>query len=103
MTVHLATQVLFLEVDRRIMFKRQVLSSSVQIAFKTLRVHGIMKDTEETERFCLMFDRFFDMLNTRAIDEGMRRKKPDLKPYEKVDDERFQVNVYICMFKSKYT
>jgi len=43
------------------------------------------------------------MLNTRAIDEGMRRKKPDLKPYEKVDDERFQVNVYICMFKSKCT
>ena len=44
-----------------------------------------------------MFDRFLDMLNTRAIDKGMRRKKPDLKPYEKVDDERFQVNVYVCL------
>ena len=69
----------------------------MQNAFKTLRILGIMKDTEETERFCLMFDRFFDMLNTRAIDEGMRRKKPDLKPYEKVDDERFQVNACICI------
>ena len=73
----------------------------MQNAFKTLRIHGIMQDTEETERFCMMFDRFFDMLNTRAIDEGIRRKKVDLKPYEKVDDERFQVNVSICMFKSK--
>ena len=75
----------------------------MQNAFKTLRIHGIMKDTEETERFCLMFDRFFDMLNTRAIDEGMRKKKPDLKSYKKVDDERFQANVCICIFKGKCT
>jgi len=72
----------------------------VQNAFKTLRMHGIMQDTEETERFCMMFDRFFDMLNTRAIDEEIRRKKLDLKPYKKVEDERFQVNVSICMYKS---
>ena len=102
MTVRLATQVLFLKVlfATWVICKRQVLSSSVHNAFKTLRMHGIMKDTEETEQFCLMFDNFFDMLNTRAIDEGMRRKKPDLKPYEKVDDERFQVNVcsYIIMY-----
>lgn len=52
-----------------------------------------MQDTEETEQFCRLFDRFFDMLNTRAIDEGIRRRKPDLKAYEKVDDARFQVNV----------
>jgi len=55
-----------------------------------------MKGTEETERFCLMFDRFFDMLNTRAIDEGLRRKKPDLKAYECLDDERFEVSA--CMY-----
>ena len=71
----------------------QVLSSSVADAFKTLRTQGIMQDTEETEQFCRLFDRFFDMLNTRAIDEGIRRRKPDLKAYEKVDDARFQVNV----------
>lgn len=50
-----------------------------------------MKDTEETERFCITFDRYFDMMNTRAIDEGLRRRKPDLKAYEDVDDSRFQV------------
>ena len=71
----------------------QVLSSSVAVAFKTLRTQGIMQDTEETEQFCRLFDRFFDMLNTRAIDEGIRRRKPDLKAYEKVDDSRFQVSV----------
>ena len=43
-----------------------------------------------------MFDRFFDMLNTRAIDEGLRRKKPDLKVYECLDDERFEVSA--CMY-----
>ena len=104
MTVRLATQVLFLKFlfTTWVISKRQVLSSSVKNALKTLRIHGYMKDTEETEKFCLMFDRFFDMLNTRAIDEGLRRKKPDLKPYEKADDERFQVNLcmYVC-FKIK--
>ena len=70
----------------------QVLSSSVADAFKTLRTQGIMQDTEETEQFCRLFDRSFDMFNTRAIDEGIR-KKPDLKAYEKVDDPRFQVSV----------
>ena len=40
-----------------------------------------MKGTE------LMFDRFFDMLNTSAIDKRLRRKKPDLKAYEYLDDE----------------
>jgi len=35
------------------------------------------------------------MLNTRAIDEGLRRKKPDLKAYGCLDDERFEVSA--CM------
>ena len=52
-----------------------------------------MQDTEEREQFCRLFDRFFDMLNTRANDEGIRRRKPDMKAYEKVDDCRFQVSV----------
>ena len=52
-----------------VMIKRQVLSSSVQNAFKTLRIHGIMQDTEETEWFCMMFDKFFNKLNTGAVDE----------------------------------
>ena len=59
--------------------------------FKSLRSLGVIQDTEETEKFCLMFDRFFDMMNSRAIDEGLRRRKPDLKAYECLEDSRFQV------------
>ena len=67
-----------------------MLSSSVANGFKTLRNMQLMKETEETERFCIMFDRYFDMMNTRAIDEGLRRRKPDLKAYEDKDDSRFE-------------
>ena len=65
-----------------------MLSSSVANGFKTLRNMQLMK---ETERFFIMFDRYFDMMNTRAIDEGLRRRKPDLKAYyEDKDDSRFE-------------
>lgn len=49
------------------------------------------KDTEETEQFCSMFDRYFDIMNTRVLDEGLRQRKPDMKAYEDKDDSRFQV------------
>ena len=76
-----------------ITFALQVLSSSVANGFKTLRNMQLVKEIEETEWFCSMFDRYFDMMNTRAIDEGLRRRKPDLKAYEDKDDSRFQVCV----------
>ena len=50
-----------------------------------------MQGTEETEKFCQMFDRFFDMLNTRIIHQEIRSRKPDLAAYETVDDSRFEV------------
>ena len=40
------------------------------------------------------------MMNTRAIDEGLRRRKPDLRAYENVDNPRFQVCYiysYVCV------
>ena len=54
-----------------------------------------MHDTEETEKFCRMFDRFFDMLNTRILNQETRSRKPDLAAYEKADDSRFEVLQYI--------
>ena len=51
-------------------------------------------ETSETERFCLMFDQFFDCLNTRSFTEGRRRRKPDLLPYRTSRDTRFEV--YLC-------
>ena len=51
-------------------------------------------ETKETERFVRTFDRFFDMMNTRCLEEEIQKKKPDLKPFEK-DDPRFEVHIII--------
>lgn len=50
-------------------------------------------DTTGTEKFCRMFDRFFDMLNTRSLTEGRKENKPDLLPYYSPKDKRFKVVV----------
>ena len=39
----------------------------------------------------LTFDRFFDMLNIRSLEEGIYKKKPDLLLYRKIDDACFKV------------
>ena len=36
-----------------------------------------------------MMDKFFDCLNVRNTTECTTKRKPDLKPYFDVDDERF--------------
>ena len=54
-------------------------------------------DTPETERFVRIFDRFFDMLNTQCLEEGIQKIKPDLHPYRSPQDERFKVyNDFTC-------
>ena len=35
-------------------------------------------DTKETERFVRFFDKFFDCLNVRGLDEHIKKRKPDL-------------------------
>ncbi len=50
-------------------------------------------DTSETERFVRNFDRFFDMLNNRCLEEGIRKIKPDLNPYRSSEDKRLKVCV----------
>ena len=43
-----------------------------------------------------MFDRFFDMMNTRCLEEGIYKRKPDLAPYKLTDaEDRLKVNNYI--------
>lgn len=53
------------------------------------------RDTTGTEKFCRMFDRFFDMLNTRSLTEGRKKRKPDLLPYYSANDKRFKVNMSV--------
>ena len=47
--------------------------------------------TTETQRFIRIFDKLFDCLNVRDLHQWVQKRKPDLKPYNKVDDERFEV------------
>ena len=40
----------------------------------------------------VIFDTFFDCLNGRSKGEHIKRRKPNLKPYYKADDERLKVS-----------
>ena len=51
-------------------------------------------NTEETEAFCLQFDKFCDICNTRTIKEGERKRKPNLKPFYVKEDQRLKVRNY---------
>ena len=45
-----------------------------------------------------MCDQFFDCLNVRHPTEYIQRRKPNIKPYTSIDDERFTVCCYCCSF-----
>ena len=45
--------------------------------------------TTGTANYCLMMDKFLDCLNVRNTVEYKLKRKPFLKPYESVNDERF--------------
>ena len=49
-------------------------------------------DTKETIRFVRIFDRFFDMLNARSLEECEFKRKPDLAPYRSSEDTRLKVD-----------
>lgn len=71
----------------------QVLSKSVSDAL----LYFGDPTTQETQKFVLQFDKFFDCLNVRNLDEWALKKKPDLKPYSSPDDDRLQVNSGFCI------
>ena len=48
-------------------------------------------NNEETEKFCRMFDKFFDCLNTRSLVEAKQKLKPNLNPYFSSEDSRLKV------------
>ena len=66
----------------------QVLSASVSMALNLTK----KVEYEETAKFCLMFDKFFDCMNTRQAGEGKRKRKPDLDPYRSDKDVRLLVS-----------
>ena len=61
------------------------------------------QDFMETENFCRIFDKFFDLFNTRSVTEGQRKIKPNLNPYYDKEDPRLDVSIlyklsYICVY-----
>ncbi len=52
-------------------------------------------ETEETENFIRIFDKFFDCLNSRSFSEWKTSRKPDLKPYTSPNDPRLEVIIIV--------
>ena len=48
----------------------------------------------ETIRFIRKFDKFFYMMNVRSLDESVLKRKPDLRPFRSISDNRFKVGVH---------
>lgn len=63
----------------------QILSASVANVLKSFGP----PDTIATSKLCEMMDNFFDCLNVRNQHEHVRKRKPFLKPYSSVNDQRF--------------
>ena len=49
------------------------------------------RDTKETAQFCRIFNKFFDCLNVRSLDECIFKRKADVRPYRSKDDPRLCV------------
>ena len=58
-------------------------------------------ETYETEKFCRIFNKFFDIFNTRSLDEGRIKRNPDLDPF-KEDDPRLKVHFILIRFKKAH-
>ena len=67
----------------------QVLSESVG---KALQLTG-GPEVQETAKFVLMFDKFFDALNVGDFNSGWHKRKPFQTPYYSEKDFRLAVSL----------
>lgn len=49
--------------------------------------------TTETKKIVETFNKFFDCLNVRGLDEHRTKRNPNLKPYTSPTDERLNVSI----------
>ena len=75
----------------------QVLSSSVSVALAT---YG-PAEARETAKYCYMFDKYCDCMNSRNTTEAHRKQKPDLA-HDSEDDKRFGllVNTFLAYLQT---
>lgn len=78
--VHLSPQL-----RMRVKLAAQVLSSSMSNAIIARNLPSL----KGTAEFCDYFDKWFDCLNGRYLNEGTNKRKPNLEPYSNLDDPRF--------------
>ena len=58
-------------------------------------------EATETANFCLLMDKFFDCFNVRNCREFETKRKPFLKPYKDINDERFRwLNEFLRYFET---
>ena len=72
-----------------------MLSQSVASAFSYYNDPS----TTETQKFVSYFDKFFDCMNVRSTTEWRKKKKPNLKPYTSIEDERLEVSFVRMQFR----
>lgn len=60
------------------------MSKTVADCFSTKRALlgeiGPVNDTTETEKFCRIFNKWFDCFNTRSLEEGQKKEMKIWKP-----------------------
>lgn len=71
----------------------QVLSESVG---KALQLTG-GPEAEETAKFVMLFDKFFDIMNVASFTHGTKVRKPFCYPYRHKDDHRLKVNTLMII------
>ena len=69
----------------RVSLAVQILSSTMATVLRKY----IGGEANATAKFCEMVDAYFDCLNVRNKSEHIRKRKPNLAPYEDVNDRRF--------------
>ena len=57
----------------------------------------------ETAKFTANFDKFFDALNVKSLNEGKHKQKDFRLPYTSADDSRLDVSSYSRSCLIKYT
>jgi hypothetical protein len=73
----------------RVDLAAQVMSESVSKAL-------LMQDEDKyagSAEFVLMMDRFFDCLNVKGFNSGLKKRKPFQDPYRSASDFRLKVNL----------
>ena len=58
-------------------------------------MHFNIMGNQTQKKLSDLFDRLFDCLNVRGVNEDITKRKPNLSPYRSVNDHRLKVKLII--------